>query len=46
MSEVIMNSKSSSILNKLKERIELRNEYSTVYKDISSSDFNVSILPK
>ena len=41
MSDVIMSSKSSSILHKLKERIELRNRFSTVIKDISNSDFHI-----
>ena len=34
-----MNSKSCSILQKLKERIELKNRYKTLLKEVSSSDY-------
>ena len=39
MSEIIMNSKSCSILQKLQERIELKNRYQTLLKEVSSSDY-------
>ena len=39
MSEIIMNSKSCSILQKLQERIELKNRYKTLLKELPSSDY-------
>jgi hypothetical protein len=39
MSDIIMISKSHSILQKLQERIELKKKYKTLLKELSSSDY-------